>query len=268
VNPNLRKWLLNGFLFVATFATTTMALGPVYAVCIMSILLAHELGHYFTCKRYGVPATFPMFIPFPNILGTMGAVIGMKGPVPNRKALFDIGVSGPLTGMALAIPAVIVGVFLSKVGPKPDAGMTLTLGEPILFHWISLWLKGPLAPDSDIMLHPIGFAGWAALFVTSINLFPAGQLDGGHMMHSLFGQKIAKWIGWGVVALLGYLGFAYHPMWYFFGMIILLFTMRTPKPLEDETPVSTSRKLVALGTYILMALCFTPIPFNFSMSTH
>jgi membrane-associated protease RseP (regulator of RpoE activity) len=258
--PTKRK-LLHATLFALTFVTATLVQGPLYAVAIMTILLAHEMGHYLMCRKYGVAATFPMFIPFPSILGTMGAVIAMQSPIPNRKALFDIGVAGPLLGLALAVPAVAIGLHFSRVEPIPS-GLGLFFGEPLLFRWISAWVIGPIPEGFDVYLHPVAFAGWAALFVTSINLFPVGQLDGGHLVYALFGKR-AKLVGWGMLPLLFYLGRAYSPMWYFFLVIVGLFLFKHPPPLDDTLPIGRKRALLALLAFMLAALCFTPVPFDY-----
>ena len=256
-----KRWLLHISLFLVTFVTATMSGGPLYAIAIMSILLAHELGHYRTCKRYGVTATFPIFIPMPNILGTMGAVIAMKSPIPNRRALFDIGVAGPFMGLALAIPAVVVGLFFSKVAPAPQVG--LFFGEPLLFKLLSHWILGPIPQGYDTLLHPIAFAGWAALFVTSINLFPVGQLDGGHMMCALLGRR-AKYVSWMTMGILAYLGIRYHAIWFVF-MVILFLLWRHPAPIDDVTPLDRKRVLLGCLAYALLIVCFVPIPFDYRL---
>jgi len=260
-----KRWGLHVGLFIATFLMATWVQDSVYALTIMTILLAHELGHYFMCKKYGVEATFPIFIPMPNILGTMGAVIAMKSPIPNRQSLFDIGIAGPLVGLIVALPAIVIGLFLSDVVVIPKNGYALFLGEPLLFSWISSLIHGPIPENHDLVLHSIAFAGWAALFVTSINLFPVGQLDGGHMIHAMLGRH-AHWVSWLTIGVLVFLGFQYHPMWFIFTVIIVLFVFRHPPPIEHVTPISRSRHILGLFTYALLFLCFTPVPFEFRFS--
>ncbi|MFH1018971.1 MAG: site-2 protease family protein [Pseudomonadota bacterium] len=256
------RWLVHGALFASTFLMATLMQGPTYAAAIMAILLAHELGHYFTCRHYGVPVTFPIFIPMYNLFGTMGAVIAIKGRIPNRKVLFDIGVSGPLIGLAFAIPAIVIGIILSHVGSAPTEGTGVSLGEPLLFTWLARLIKGPIPETRQLILHPLGFAGWAALFVTSINLLPAGQLDGGHIIHALFGPRRGKWISWLVVATLLYFGYRYHPMWIVFAALIILLLLRNRPPAEYEASLSKGRWMLALLTCVLMILCFTPVPID------
>ncbi len=195
---------LNIILFVATCFTTFMTgwfqngywqAGLWYGGAIISILLAHEMGHYLMCKKYGIKATLPFFLPFPlpfgNPFGTFGAVIKMESRIPSRKALFDVAVAGPLAGLALTIPAIYFGVQLSKiVDITPSAGSgTIYLGESFLYAQISKWAIGVLPEGKDVLLHPLAFAGWAGLFVTALNLLPIGQLDGGHVVYALLGKR-------------------------------------------------------------------------------
>lgn len=147
----------------------------------MAILTAHEMGHYVFCRRYRIPATLPYFIPLPiTIFGTMGAVIRMGGPIRSRRALFDIAVAGPIAGLVVAIPVLIVGLARSAiVDGAPEGSGIITLGEPLLMRALAAVIVGPLPEGKDLLLDPFAFAGWAGLFVTAINLLPAGQLDGG-----------------------------------------------------------------------------------------
>src|SRR4030065_834943 len=172
-------------LFIATFLTTYYVNGLWYSVTIMTILLSHELGHFFMCRRYHVAATMPYFLPLPlPPFGTFGALIKMKGTIPHKKALFDIGAAGPLMGLFFAIPAIIIGLYLSDMRPVPaDTDLYLGLGEPMLFSWISHLIFGALPDGMDIYLHPIAFAGWAGLFVTALNLLPIGQLPCGPIFY-------------------------------------------------------------------------------------
>ncbi|MFH1262486.1 MAG: site-2 protease family protein [Pseudomonadota bacterium] len=256
-----KRWLIHGTLFLLALGTTTLVNGPLYGVSIVTLLLAHELGHYLMCRRYGVAATLPIFIPFPNLLGTMGAVISIRSPIPSRKALFDIGVAGPLAGLALALPVLTVGLALSDVRPLPVDGTGLFFGEPLLFHWISSAIVGTVPAGSDVYLHPLAFAGWAVLFVTALNLFPIGQLDGGHLAYALFGRR-GRYVSWLTIPVMLYLGYAYHPMWYFFVVILLLLT-RHPPPIDDQTPLDRKRIAIAIVVFLLFVLCFTPVPFDY-----
>lgn len=263
-----KRWVIHGGLFVLTFFTATLFQGPVYAFCIMTILLAHELGHYFTCRRYNVPATFPIFIPMLNILGTLGAVIAIKGSIPNRKALFDLGVSGPLVGLAFGIPAIVLGLFLSDTAPIPTEGPQLFLGEPLLFQGLAYLIKGNVPESHAIILHPIAFAGWASLLVTSINLFPAGQLDGGHMVYAMLGPKKAKLASIFSICALLLLGIFAHRMWLVFGLLVFFISRRHPPPANDRTILDRWRVYLGVATFILMLLCFSPNPLEFKGLPH
>ena len=228
--------MLNAVLFGATFCTTFYIMGPWYAIPIMTILLSHELGHFFMCRKYNVEATLPYFIPIPfPPFGTFGAVIKMKGYIPSKKALFDIGAAGPIAGLVFAIPIIVIGLCCSKVIPTHGAHY-MSLGEPILFSVIAKIVFGTVAEGYDIFLHPLAFAGWAGLFVTALNLLPVGQLDGGHIMYALLGEK-SKIVfkigvfGFCVIAILVYQG------WVLFAILLLLFGFRHPAPVDSITNI-------------------------------
>ncbi|MCA9096122.1 MAG: site-2 protease family protein, partial [Planctomycetaceae bacterium] len=197
-NPPRIHYVRPLILFLLTVFSTFLAGGWEYAVPVMSILLFHEFGHYLQCRRYGVPSTLPYFIPMPlTPFGTMGAVIVQKSSVANRKQLFDIAISGPLAGLVLAIPALIWGLSKSSVEPIPLGKPYLRFGEPLLIQWVIHWKFGPIDPGYDTLLHPVAFAGWVGIFITALNLFPIGQLDGGHMLYCLLGRPartISLWI--------------------------------------------------------------------------
>ena len=202
--PNPR---LNIFLFLATVLTTMVAgsyhngvnpfvsldnlfKGIPYSAAILGILLAHEMGHYLTSRYYGVAASLPYFIPVPPpfILGTAGAIIRMRSAVRNRRILFDIGIAGPLAGMVVAVPVTIIGLLHSKVIVTAGVG-GIMLGDSLLFKIITQWIFGPLPDSKTVLLHPVAFAGWLGFFVTSLNLIPIGQLDGGHVLYGIFGPR-------------------------------------------------------------------------------
>ncbi|MEK7727695.1 MAG: site-2 protease family protein, partial [candidate division KSB1 bacterium] len=164
-----------------------------YSAGIIGILFAHEMGHYLMCVRYRIHATLPFFIPFPlSPFGTLGAVIRMDARMPNRRALFDIGVAGPLAGLALTLPAIYFGLKMSTLMPVSGAEGTITLGDSLLFKALSDLALGPLPEGQDTLLHPLAYAGWAGLFVTALNLLPIGQLDGGHILYALLGDRGQK----------------------------------------------------------------------------
>lgn len=255
---------LNVLLFIATFFTTYYVDGIWYSVTIMTILLAHEMGHFFMCRKYGVESTMPYFLPLPfPPFGTFGAVIKMKGLIPNKRALFDIGATGPLMGLVFAIPAIFIGLYLSDVHPVPtDDSQYLGLGEPILFSFISKLVIGPLPEGMDIYLHPVAFAGWAGLFVTALNLLPIGQLDGGHIMYALLGKKSNVVYKIGIIIFCAIAIFLY-PGWMVFAVLLLIFGFRHPAPTDEITTLDPKRKILGIILLIIFFVSFTPVPLRF-----
>ena len=168
-----------------------------FPAALLSILMAHELGHFLACRAHGLDATLPMFLPappFPFGIGTFGAFIRIRSPIRTRRELLDVGAAGPLAGMAIALPLVIIGLRLSHLAPIPKGGSSfpvIQFGESLLFTVLRRWINGPLPAGQDVMLHPIAMAGWFGFFVTALNLIPAGQLDGGHVIHALLGRAHA-----------------------------------------------------------------------------
>lgn len=255
--------IINVILFFATLASTWLTNGLWYSLAILSILTAHEMGHYVMCRRYGVAATLPFFIPFPfaNPFGTMGAIIQMKGVIPHRTALFDIGAAGPLAGLVLTIPAIVIGMSMSQVVPLThlsDSG--ISLGESLLFKALSRLVIGPVAEGYDVVLHPIGYAGWAGLFVTALNLLPIGQLDGGHVVYSMLGSK-SRYVTWVFLLFMIGLSFWYNG-WGLLVLLLILFGRRHPMPADDWTPLDRNRKILGVVIMIIFALAFTPMPFK------
>lgn len=253
------KPTLNVVLFFLTIGTTYLRGGPWYSFGVMTILLAHEMGHYLMCKKYGIYATMPYFIPFPSFLGTMGAVIKMDARIPSRKALFDVAIAGPLAGLLLTLPAIYFGVQWSEVVEKSALhGHGTALGEPVLYKLLSNLSIGTIPQSQDIYMHPLAFAGWAGLLVTALNLLPVGQLDGGHLVYALFGRHhktVAGWAiaGFAVVAIFIFPGYAV------FLLLLLWFGFRHP-PTMDETPLDNKRKAIGIITLMIFVLSFTPEP--------
>lgn len=228
-----------------------------FTLPLLTILGAHEMGHYLVAKRYNVHASLPFFLPSVPPLGTFGAFISMRDPIPNRRALLDIGVSGPLVGFAIAIPVTLAGLALSGA-PPPAAGDASQIIQPSLLFNVLSWLF-PL-PVTSVM-HPLAFAGWVGLFVTAINLLPAGQLDGGHVARALLGRR-QFYVSWGaVVVLFGLTFVTQYPGWFLFGFLILMLGVRHPPPLNDLTNLDASRKLVGIAAIAILVLTFVPVPF-------
>jgi membrane-associated protease RseP (regulator of RpoE activity) len=260
-------------LFVATAVSTyfvyvgysidpkDFAYGITYSASVMTILLAHEMGHYTMSRRYGVPATLPYFIPIPlPPFGTFGAIIKMRGIIINKKALFDIGVAGPLMSFVLSVPCLFFGMRLSHIIPVNKNLHGMRLGEPLLLKLIQRITIGQLSPDSDVLLHPLGYAGWVGLFVTALNLLPVGQLDGGHVIYAVFGQK-SRWAFAGSITALILLTVFYNPGWLLLVILLLIFGMRHPQPFDSETPLDRPRKVLACFMLVVFILSFTPAPF-------
>ena len=236
--------------------------GLSYSLAILSILVAHETGHYLASRKYGAPSSLPYFIPFPFFLfGTLGAVIRTKGPIPHRRALFDIGSWGPLFGLALAIPAVIVGFLLSEIVEVSHlAPGSMSLGNSPLLSLLQRIVLGNLPPGTDVVLHPIAYAGWVGLFITALNLLPAGQLDGGHIIYALFGPHSK------VIFRLTILGITlicliYNLGWLLLVILLLFIGYRHPPPLDERTPLGWRRKVVGGLAFVVFFTAFTPIPF-------
>lgn len=230
-----------------------------FAFPLMSILFIHEMGHYFTSKKHGIATSLPFFIPIPPIMpsfniGTFGALISSRDPMPNRKALFDVGISGPIAGFIVAVPVTIIGIMYSHPAPltEPVAG-EIILGGSILFTYLSTYILNiPLGTPIDLSL--IAFAGWVGLLITSINLLPAGQLDGGHIFRAFLGEK-QKWAGWIAVMIMVFTG------WFFFAIIIMfMMGMQHPPPLNDATPLDVKRKLLFFIAIIILIVCYIPYP--------
>ncbi len=258
----MRRIALHLILFILTVASTWWTGGVAYSLAVMSILLGHELGHYFVSRSYGTRATLPFFLPFPfSPFGTLGAVIRMESHIASRKALFDTGAAGPLTSLCLSIPAIISGLSLSEVIPSSQIKEgTLRLADPLLFSIIQHLVLGQIPEHHEVILHPIGYAGWVGLFVTALNLLPVGQLDGGHIAYAIFGKR-SRTVFILTIAFMACITVFYNPGWFLLLILIILFGFRHPAPLDDETPLDGKRKLLGGITFLAFVLSFTPAPF-------
>ena len=259
-------------LFVLTLITTAavgaleygLAGGVVYSASLILILLCHEMGHYLTARHYRVAASLPYFIPSPlPPFGTFGAVIKMGGRIPHRKALFDIAIMGPAMGLVLALPVAVLGIAWSTVTSLDSvpAGETF-LGPSILFALLIEWIHGPLAPTSGLQLHPLATAGWAGLFVTALNLLPMGQLDGGHIIYSLFHRRSS------LIYHLVFFAFTlfavlFQPPWLLFLVLVYLLTrLRHPPTMNEHLPIGPRRFALGLLAILFLILSFPPIPIS------
>lgn len=281
-----RPWL-HWLLFGVTFLTTTwagalhqgvnlleqpsaFAIGLPYSIGLLLILGVHELGHYFTARHHGLSVTPPFFIPVPFALGTFGAFIQMKSPTRNRRALFDVAVAGPLAGLVIAIPALLIGLQSSEVLP-PDAdpggglmGHGTSAGSSILFALLSKLVLGDQLQEGYLLqLSPLAFAGWLGLLVTALNLMPIGQLDGGHMARAMFGRRVGETISSVAMWSLFLLAIFVWPGLLFFALFIYFVAGRGTPPLNDITPISPGRRWVGYATFLVLALILIPLPHKF-----
>jgi len=275
---------LHILLFVLTFATTLAAgalqqgidiiespgkifKGLPFAGTLMIILAVHELSHYLASRRHHVTATLPYFIPAPSLIGTFGAFIKMKSPITTRKALIDIGASGPIAGFIASLVASIVGLSLSHLVPLAKIEESLVLGDSLLFSFLSRFIVGNIPQGADILLHPVAFAGWIGLFVTSLNLLPIGQLDGGHIAYAVLGDRhryvsltlVAALALFGLLALVGRSGWEGWGLW---ALMMLFLGIKHPPVLYWELPLDRSRKHIALASLIIFIITFIPTPFQ------
>jgi membrane-associated protease RseP (regulator of RpoE activity) len=247
-------------------AVFSVGSGLAFSASILAILGAHELGHFFVARRLGVAVSFPYFIPLPLIspFGTLGAFINMKEPPPNRRALLAIAIAGPIAGLLVALPVLWLGLMLSPVRAMGSACPDVTYfieGNSLLYAGLKYAVFGRFLPSEgmDVWLHPVALAGWAGLLVTGLNLIPAGQLDGGHILYALFGQRVAEWVTIALAACLVALGFLWSG-WFLWAILIAIFGRLHAAPLNDVSPLDRRRQLLALLGLVLFVLVFTPTP--------
>lgn len=302
---------LNVILFIATFITTTLAgaltqaapnapffsqvhKGLPFSITLLMILLFHEFGHYFMAKKHHVDASLPYFIPAPSFIGTFGAVIKMRSPLRSKRALLDIGAAGPLAGIIIAIPATIIGLYLSEINVVTGTQGGISLGSSLLFSLLARLSVGSIPENYDIFLHPVAFAGWIGMLVTMINLFPVGQLDGGHISYAILGNRRHRKIGTAMLPILFFLGMLPVPkllgtllnvfgiqlvtanimawldwiagygwigwlIWY--ALLRYLITTKHPPTMDEYSPLDLKRKIIGWIALVLFVLTFTPSPF-------
>jgi len=242
--------------------------GLVFTFTLLTILGAHELGHYFACRHYGIRATLPFFIPAPPLLtpfGTFGAVIKIKEPIRSRRALFDIGIAGPLAGFAFALPAAIIGLIFATAASPSDIADAVSNGgqfnDPLLF----IVVQKALGLPKWIEWNPVFWAAWAALLVTALNLFPVGQLDGGHVLYAIAGKRIHKWtsriVAFSCAGLAVYTLVVHQPPVYLIWTLVLLFLMKVGHPeVIEEEQLAKARIVLAIISAVVFLLCFMPFP--------
>ncbi len=259
-----------------------------FSATLLAILLAHESGHYFACRYYGIQATLPFVIPAPpalplpppiawllgapgvmsfawipfNPFGTFGAVIRIRSPFRDRRQLFDVGIAGPLAGFVVILPALMFGLLLSRdFVPLDSEGFSYEFGEPLLFR-LAVLLFYQAGDGSSITLHPVGMAAWFGMLATSLNLLPAGQLDGGHIVYSLFGPRAHR-----VVSLLTLLGLVLISLWSFpavgylvFAALVSILGLRHPPPSLPVDRLGRNRMIIAIVGLLIFIFTFIPIP--------
>ncbi|MCQ3929161.1 MAG: site-2 protease family protein [Chloroflexi bacterium] len=232
-----------------------------YALSLMLILGAHELGHYFMARRYRVNATLPYFIPMPVGFGTLGAIILFRSPIKNRKVLFDVGAAGPLAGLVFAIPILIIGLATSDIKEIPKNENITREGNSLLYAAAKIVIFGRFVPDGDedVYINQLAMAGWTGLLVTALNLVPLGQLDGGHVIYTLFGRRVRK-LYVPVVAIFVTLTVLVSLSWAIWTLLLILFGWQHPAPLDDVTPLDRRRRLIGYIALIIFVLVFVPNP--------
>ena len=230
-----------------------------FAIPLLAILFIHEMGHYYISKKHGIGTSLPFFIPIPPIvpnfnIGTFGALISSRDPMPNKKALFDVGIAGPIAGFLVALPVTIIGIVTSDVVSLDtvSSGQTV-LGSSFLFVILTNVLRD-IPQGFGLNLNLTAFAGWVGLLITSVNLLPAGQLDGGHIFRAFLGEK-QKWAGWIAIIIMVFTG------WFFFAIIIVfMMGMLHPPPLNDATKLDNTRKILFFVALSILVLCYIPYP--------
>ncbi len=277
-----QRWWINLILFILTIGSTlfvgaTQSSAPIsnstgdilrwllsgwpFSVSMLLILGAHELGHYFAARYHGVDASLPFFIPFPTIIGTMGAVIVQREPAKNRRVLLDVGAAGPLFGLIFAIPIVFIGLATSPTGPLPSGSYMLE-GNSMLYALAKIVTFGEFLPSAagiDVSVNQVAWAGWAGLLVTAINLMPVGQLDGGHMAYVLFGSKARNFL-WPTIIILALVSTFFGGGWWLWMALLFFFGRHHAVPLDDVTPLDPRRRGIAILCLMLFFVLFVPSP--------
>ena len=296
--PAARDWALAATLFFLTFLSISFAgllfaandisfinapaealldpgkllYGLPFSVPLIGILLAHELGHFFACRYYGMNCTPPYFLPAPfTIVGTLGAFIKIKAHFPHKRALFDIGIAGPLAGFIFAVPCLWIGISYSKLIPKGALGQgALIFGEPLIFRFFGALAIGYSPEKQDMMAHPVAMAAWVGILVTSLNLLPIWQLDGGHICYAILGRSRQKNISIITVIfliLISFLGWP-TPTYLLFGLLLLIIGIRLrfyhPPTLMDHEKLGPERLWIGVLSLLILVACFTPIPISIS----
>lgn len=238
-----------------------LAAGLPFALTLLAILLAHELGHFFACRHHHIHSSYPFFIPFPTLIGTLGAFILIRSPIRTTRALFDVGASGPLVGFLVAVPALVYGIVHAKFVPglATPADNKIILGAPLVLHLLApIFHHG--ANAANLLLHPVGRAAWVGLFATSLNLLPAAQLDGGHILRSV-SQRAHRVCSVLLPLLLIFLGFRFWPGWYIWAAMLIAIRFLRSLPIYKPEGLDSRRLAAAFLSLLVFILSFMPAPF-------
>jgi len=291
IKPKKQRVIINVLLFLATVCTTVgagamlegvnplvhpeeLTRGFPFSFALIFILLSHEFGHYISSRIHRIDATLPYFIPAPTFIGTFGAFIKMRSPVLDRKALLDVGAAGPITGFIVALPFLIIGLMLSEVktmATAPEGG--LFIGSSLLLSFLTRIIFGNLPDTQQIFLHPVAFAGWIGLLVTSLNLLPVGQLDGGHIAYAVFGEKQEKISRFTFVALIAlgsykWIGQLFNLQipgwegWIIWALLLQFMGLKHPRPINHWIELDRKRKVIGWIALAIFVITFTPVPFG------
>jgi membrane-associated protease RseP (regulator of RpoE activity) len=233
--------------------------GIPFAVTLMGILLAHELGHLFACRHYRISATYPYFIPAPTLIGTLGAFIRIRSPIFNRRALFDMALAGPLVGFLIAVPALALAILFSKVLAAADVSSSFVFGQPLVERLLELLLR-PGVSHAHLLLHPVGRAAWVGLFATALNLLPAGQLDGGHILYAVASEQHRR-TSFAVAILLVPLAIKFWAGWLVWAVLLVAIGFRHPPLIDPWEPLDRTRRILSGVALAVFVLCFMPAPF-------
>ena len=236
--------------------------GIPFSFTLLLILGSHEMGHYLVSRRHHLDVTLPYFIPappIPFIIGTFGAFIKIRSPIQDKRALLDVGCSGPLVGVLVSIPVTLVGLLVHAT-ITAGGEETLILGEPLLFQFLSWLVFGPLPPEPNVILHPVAFAGWIGMLVTALNLIPVGQLDGGHVSYALF-PEYHRYVSLGCLGLLLVCGLVFWYGWLMWAVLLVFLGWRHPPPYQYWVPLDRRRRVLGFVTILVFILTFCPAPF-------
>jgi membrane-associated protease RseP (regulator of RpoE activity) len=257
---DLGPFLLPQTVFAVWSDPVLLSMGLAFSLSALTILLAHELGHYVLCRRYGLPCTLPYFLPMPFNFGTLGAFIRIKAQIRTKSELFDVGIAGPIAGFVALVPFLVYGVAHSHFARIPSGGSFYKLGHPFALELVARLFHGAAPPGTRLDLHPVAVGAWLGLFATALNLLPLGQLDGGHILYAVLGRTQRR-LALPLALLLGGLGFLWRGWWLWCFLVLILGLFHPP--VRDETePLDGKRKALAWLALALLVLSFSPAPID------